>query len=141
MTRPPFPLCWDIEDTWLLEKYSWHVNNSGYVSAGGTRLFHRMVMNAGPGQEIGHRNHNKLDCRKENLYLTTRAENQQLRWDVVPVNQRFSRLNKTGIVGVSWDTKTSKWRAYTSMPQKSLGFFGALLDACAARKSWENQHV
>jgi len=140
IVRPPFPLVWDPEDTWLLDKYTWHLNNAGYASAGGLRLFHRMVMNAQTGQEVKHINHNKLDCRKANLAFCTRAENQQERWDIVKPAERFSRLNTSGIVGVCFDNRSKRWRAYTTLPQRSLGFHSHLFEAACARKSWENHN-
>ena len=138
--KTPFPLVWDIEDTWLVEKYTWHLNNAGYVSAGGLRLFHRLVMKAKSGQEVGHKNHNKLDCRKENLHFITHSENVQERWNRVHPAARLTRKSTSGICGVSWDKKSKKWRAYTTHPMQIIGRSIDFFEACCLRKSWEAQN-
>jgi hypothetical protein len=140
MKRPDFPLVWDEEDTWLLEQYSWHINGAGYVSAGGYRLFHRLVLKAVEGQEVHHLNHNKLDCRKENLTFTSHSENLRASWARKPLAQRLPRNSTTGIVGVSWDNKSNKWRAYTTHPMQVIGRTQDFFEACCLRKSWENLH-
>jgi hypothetical protein len=63
-----------------LKKWSWHINNSGYVVHASKGELHRVVMGAKAGQEIHHKNHNKLDCRKENLKFTTHAANLKASW-------------------------------------------------------------
>jgi len=40
-----------------------------------TVYLHRFLLDAQPGQQIDHRNGDKLDCRRENLRLATGAEN------------------------------------------------------------------
>jgi len=127
----------DPEDAWLLTRYSWHLNNSGYVSGGGTRLFHRVVMQAKPGQEVHHKNHNKQDCRKENLEFVTHAENAEAHWQLKHPAKRLPKTSTTKIVGVSWDKKANKWRAYTTHPMRVIGRSIDFFEACCLRKSWE----
>ena len=69
----------DVEDEHLT-RFSWSLNNSGYVKGPGGEL-HRVIMKAKKGQEVHHKNHNKLDCRKENLEFTTHSANIQAYWD------------------------------------------------------------
>lgn len=66
-----------------LKKWSWHINNAGYVVHSVKGELHRAVLGLkrGDGKEVGHRNHNKLDCRKENLRLVTHSENQLEMWE------------------------------------------------------------
>jgi hypothetical protein len=58
-------------------------------------------------------------------------------------NRNRSRCtrNKSGIVGVCWDSRVSKWIAYIKAGpiKRRLGGFCCLLDAAAARKSAETQ--
>jgi hypothetical protein len=64
-----------------LKKFSWSLNSSGYLKGPGGEL-HRVVMGLKPGdpQEIHHKNHNKLDCRKNNLEVTTHSKNLEASW-------------------------------------------------------------
>lgn len=66
-----------------LEKWSWHLNSAGYVTHATKGELHRVVLGLkrGDGKEVGHRNHIKLDCRKENLRLVTHSENQLEMWE------------------------------------------------------------
>lgn len=75
---PPGTLI-DPEDAWLA-RFSWSLNNSGYLKGPGGEL-HRIVMQAKPGQEVHHKNHNKLDCRKSNLQFISHSANIQAYWD------------------------------------------------------------
>ena len=129
------------EEFRYLEKWSWSLNNAGYATASIGEL-HRIVMGLkrGDGLEVGHKNDNKLDCRKENLGIISHQLNNQQKWDGTPPSKRFTSQTKTGIVGVCWYRKTSKWRATTATPQRHLGFFHEFFEACCARKSWENKH-
>lgn len=76
----PLGVLVDPEDQHL-ERYSWGLNNSGYVKGPGGML-HRVIMQAKKGQEVHHLNHNKLDCRKENLVFTNHSANLLASWDL-----------------------------------------------------------
>lgn len=64
-----------------LARFSWGLNNAGYIKGPGGML-HRIVMGAKKGQEVHHKNHNKLDCRRENLVFTTHSANLLASWDL-----------------------------------------------------------
>lgn len=63
----------DLEDAALVRGYRWYLGGreGRYVMAftprGGTVLLHRLLVNAQPGQRVGHRNGDLLDNRRENL--------------------------------------------------------------------------
>jgi len=67
----------DEDDYLLVSLYTWRLKKSAYVSyvcatkaIGKKRLtlrLHRLIMNASPGMDVHHINHNVLDCRKANL--------------------------------------------------------------------------
>lgn len=60
--------------------FSWHLSSNGYVKgyAGGrkTVLLHRYLLDPGDSH-VDHRNGNRLDNRRQNLRLASRAENNR----------------------------------------------------------------
>jgi len=81
-----------------------------------------------PTKEIDHKNHNATDNRWENLREATKIENGR--------NQKLSSNNSTGINGIIWDKRRSKFRAEIMVNHKHiyLGRFNTLEDAAAARR-------
>lgn len=79
---------------------------------------------------VDHINGDRTDNRWRNLRAATAIENAR--------NQRLHRTNSTGLPGVMWDQR-SRWRAYGYLGGRylSLGRYHCLLDAAAARKSFE----
>ena len=51
---------------------------------GKTVTLHRFVMNAGPGQQVDHKNGDGLDCRKSELRFATHRQNNQNTYRVKP---------------------------------------------------------
>jgi hypothetical protein len=82
---------------------------------------------------VDHINGNRTDNRWKNLRAATAIENAR--------NQRLHRTNSTGLPGVTWDQR-SRWRAYGYLSGRylALGRYQSLLDAAAARKSFESQN-
>lgn len=77
------------------------------------------------------------DCsndRIENLREVSASENNR--------NQRISKRNTSGKVGVTFFKRTGKWRAWINVDGKthSLGYFADLDEAIAARIDAENRH-
>lgn len=68
----------DDED---FEKYGhlrWYLSGGKYAARkSGRRIvyLHRIIMDAPEGMVVDHRNHNTLDCRKQNLRICTQEEN------------------------------------------------------------------
>lgn len=88
----------DDEDASRVPLTGWCLHPMGYASRrhvrGRESLLHRMILQVPPGVEVDHINHDKLDCRKANLRLVTRSQNNQ--------NKRSAlRTNRLGIRGVS----------------------------------------
>lgn len=88
-----------------------------------------------PSEDIDHVNLNTTDNRIDNLRLSVDKLNHR--------NRSKYRNNTSGIPGVSYYTRLSKWQAEGQQIVDSkrirhyLGVFHSFLDACAARKSWE----
>lgn len=80
----------DDEDRWVLDR-KWYKSPFGYVVAHKRLILHREIMQVSSGQEIDHINRDKLDNRKSNLRICTRAENNR--------NRGTFSNNKTGLKG------------------------------------------
>ena len=104
-----------IIDTDDLEKvkklgYTLQVNTHGlpycfYREGGNIKYLHRFIMNLSDSDTdkvVDHINHNTLDNRKANLNIVGICENQQNRLGA-------RKNNKSGIRGVSWDSKNQDW--------------------------------
>lgn len=131
----------DDEDYERIEKdfknLKWTVTknrNKFYVQKrvnGKNVYLHRYIMNCPKGKYVDHINHNTLDNRKENLRITTNANN--LRNGEIRVN------NKTGVKGVYFDNKRNKYVANIKVNYKGifLGRFDTLEEATQVRKEAE----
>jgi hypothetical protein len=87
-----------------------------------------------PPMHIDHINHSKSDNRWSNLRSVSNAENHK--------NLPLMSSNKSGVCGVHWDKKKSKWTAIIKANRKVfyLGNFDAKADAVVARKKAEQAH-
>jgi len=91
-----------------------------------------------PDGDIDHINQDTLDNSINNLRLSVDKINHK--------NRSLYSRNASGISGVSWHNRLSKWQAegQQTMDGKRirhyLGVFESFLDACSARKGWENEY-
>lgn len=79
------------EDYRRVNRYSWHVHVSkgtkrkpgqpyARATINGKKIYlHRFVMSAPEYMHVDHKNHQTLDCRRENLEIVTHLENQKRR--------------------------------------------------------------
>lgn len=118
-----------------------YVNTKGYIriSVDGKGYFaHHLawlyVYGIFPETTIDHINHVRTDNSIDNLRLVSCAENSK--------NMKMNKNNKTGIVGVSWNSKARKWSAEITVnsSQMKLGLFTSIKDAIDARNKAENKH-
>ena len=121
----------DTEDYTKVKEYCWYNTPNGYARASmkfgkGNITLHRIVMGS-PKADIDHKNRNKLDCRKSNLRLATRANNC--------TNINVKKNNKSGYTGVRKAHTFNKWVAYiTNNKQRIyLGTFKKKQDAINVR--------
>lgn len=87
-----------------------------------------------PASDIDHINGDAGDNRITNLRCVSKHENMR--------NQKLSRANTSGIVGVTWNTLRAKWSAQIKVDGRKhhLGLFSRKADAAAARKIAERHH-
>ena len=128
----------DTEDLAKVQNYKWYLNNSGYptthVNNGkgkrdGLRL-HVLILGKIRGKYVDHKNHNILDCRKENLRHCSPHESS--------LNRGKSKCNTSGATGVYHNPKErkKKWFARIHLNGNAiyLGSFDFFEDAVKARK-------
>lgn len=98
-------------------------------------LAHRAIwaMQTGewPSGEVDHENGDRSYNRWGNLRSVPKAENAK--------NQRLRATNASGMMGVIWTPRLSKWRSRIMVGGKThnLGCFSTFEEACAARKQAE----
>jgi hypothetical protein len=115
----------DPADVQLLGQWTWTYLAEGYAYRTEQRnnrksavYMHRQLLAAPGGCEVDHINGNRLDNRRANLRLVSRAQNRR--------NQRPGRRNQSGFLGVSrYPKNPSKWVAHIRGAGKSqyLGMY------------------
>ena len=123
----------DIEDLPIIKSRNWYVDKDGYLASSylykGRRcftMFHRLVVNAKPGQVVDHINRNRADNRKQNLRCCSRFENN--------LNRGRRSSNKSGVIGVYYDVKRNKWIANITYNKRRI-FIGRFSTKEAAVKA------
>ena len=114
----------DDEDYPVLSKYKWQYHTGGYVKRGSRCIrMARQILNAPKGLEVDHINLDKLDNRKVNLRLCTRAEN------VRNSTKRKDSPNK--YKGVHFIKSRNKWIARIQINGKRIhsGYFDTEIEA------------
>ncbi len=99
----------------------------GWYAMGRTGiLMHRVILEAPPGVQVDHRNHDGLDNRRKNIRLCTSSQNNA------------NRIKKPGCSstykGCSWCKARRKWQAYIYVNYKRifLGYFAKEIEAARA---------
>lgn len=127
-----------------LAAYRWHMNHNGYavhsVNQRGNRhtlRMHREILGMARGdkREVDHRNLDKLDNRRSNLRVATRAQNAQ--------NQPAQPGRTSRYRGVHWHVRREKWRAQATLDgrQHFLGSFDSEDAAAAAVAAFRREHM
>lgn len=96
----------------------------GTVDGNNNTYLHRFITDAPRGTEVDHINHDDLDCRRENMRITTRSQNAQ--------NLKGAhRDSLTGVRGVSFDKRVGRYQASVHIRRIhiSLGYHATLAAA------------
>jgi hypothetical protein len=108
------PLKWHAH----LKRNRWYVVHSEYQNGKIIKIpMHRLVMDAPKGLQVDHKDGDGLNNSRSNLRLATHQQNQ---W-----NRGKYKVSTSGIKGVYWYAKTSKWTAKIRVNGKliNLGYF------------------
>ena len=119
----------DKEDYNKIKDFAWHISSEGYILTRDRDThkiikLHQLIMG---GKYIDHINRDKSDNRKSNLRFSNDLLNSH--------NRSTPSNNKSGCMGVSFHTKSNKWRATITVNHKhiELGEFKNIEDAIEAR--------
>lgn len=132
------------EDFVWLNDYRWTLSSKGYAQRTFEKdgrwiavLMHREILGLEPGDglEGDHHNGDKLDNRRTNLRITTRAENGQ--------NLRHVHGGTSRHRGVYFSAKAGKWCASAKLRGvcHHLGTFDTEDEAAAAASAWRQEHM
>ena len=106
--------------------WKWYFLKNGYVyrkPKDKMIYLHREILKPLIGFETDHINRKKLDNRRENLRMVDRSQSQ---W-----NKGEYRNNTSGVKGVDWKKRDSKWRVRIQVRNKriNVGLFDNLNNA------------
>jgi hypothetical protein len=124
----------DAADYEWLSQWTWHLHN-GYAARRTKReliLMHRQIMQPPEGMLVDHKNRNKLDDTRVNLWVCTHAENARNRGRPRDASSRF--------IGVGYDRFCGKYYARLYHERKSL-FIGYFTDEIAAARAHDLKAV
>jgi len=112
--------------------HTWRRDKEGYATTMITlqkgkhrpQRLHRVIMECvpGDGKIVDHCNFDRLDCRKENLRMATKRQNQQ--------HQRGNAGSVSCYKGVSKCTTSGRWRA--RIGSRHIGSYRSEIDAAHA---------
>lgn len=127
----------DDEDYERVVLHKWCCDRNGYVvrkifvSRDGKKqprkiMLHRFILNAPPGMDVDHINHDLLDNRRSNIRLATRSQNSANRPSKSGSSSRYK--------GVVWHERVNPWRAKIAVngKQQHLGYFATEEEAAHA---------
>lgn len=104
----------DLEDFKRIEKYTWNINQDGYVVSnpfGKIIRMHMLIMNSDSTYDVDHINYITYDNRKSNLRKIKHYQN---------ITYSKTYLNNTsGRKGVYWDKSKNKWVVYITFNKKT----------------------
>lgn len=133
----------DDQDFEWLSKDGWHLSAGGYVINNRTQeRMSRVLLGLPPGdpREADHIDRDKLNHKRANLRIVTRAEGNQNRgkfrtWKGQPTTSIHR--------GVTFHKLTNKWQAYAQVNGRRtyLGLFETEDEAAEAVQNFRRQHL
>jgi hypothetical protein len=121
----------DDEDYERVSLHKWTLDSNGYAVRKVNRrkvLLHRFILDASPGFDVDHSNHNPLDNRRENLRICTRSQNSVNRGPKPGCTSRYK--------GVCWHRRSERWRAKLCVNGKFL-YLGEFVDETKAAMAYD----
>lgn len=126
----------DHEDYEKIKNYKWKVaNRDNTVKNNKIGILSRFLLNVTEFKiEVDHKNHNRLDNRKENLRKCNRSQNE--------INKGINKNNTSGYKGVYIDKKQKKWisRIFKDNKEYYLGAYSNIKDAAKAYNNAAIKH-
>jgi hypothetical protein len=129
----------DDADLSLVSGYRWYLLPSGYAHAKpylgnyrkGSVYMHRLILQPPAGMDTDHRNHDRLDNRRQNLRMATRSQNLANR---SPRPGKFRGLKK--------ERNAATWQARIKVNQRTicLGNFRTRIEAAQAYNEAARKH-
>ena len=110
----------DEADYANLTTNKWCCQSPGYAARRRNKkleFMHRVIMDAGPGEQVDHINGDKLDNRRSNLRIVNYSQNN--------MNKGLQSNNTSGYKGVSRKKDSGRWHAYIWKNSKriNIGYF------------------
>lgn len=87
----------DDADAEEIARYSWHLDRNGYACSTRFKKLHRWLVGAEAGQIVDHIDGNLLNCRRSNLRIVTRAQNNQNKRRVRKSQIIFKGVRQNGL--------------------------------------------
>ena len=114
-----------------LIKYNWSISKK-YVRTDKLGYMHRYIMKATNNNAltVDHKNNDRLDNRKANLYFATKSEQSQ--------NRKKKEGTTSQYLGVTWEPKMKKWKANSS--GNDIGYWLNEVHAAWAYDNYVKQH-
>lgn len=134
----------DDEDAERVSAHRWCLGSEGYalrgvrLSSGRMRMFalqrELVGLRHGDPRVVDFENGDRLDCRRSNLRVVTRAQDAQ--------NIHGGR-GRSEHRGVSWDRHRGKWKARATVGGcvRNLGYFEQEQEAAAAAAAFRAEHM
>lgn len=129
----------DDEDYDALSLHKWSYANVGYAVRRADKkiiYMHRYIMGNPLGQEVDHRDNNRLNNQKNNLRICKRLQNSKSQ--LKRADKEYTSSNK----GVHFDRRRGKWKAEITVNYKNkfLGRFDKEEDAVLAYNNAAIKH-
>lgn len=120
----------DAADVPLVEGRNWKAligSNTIYATDSSTRLLHRVLLNPEPEVTVDHRDRDGLNCRRGNLRIATRSQNQ--------CNRITPKATRSGAKGVDFHRQSGLWRARIKLQGRCVfcKYFKTMEEARQAR--------
>jgi hypothetical protein len=88
---------------------------------------HQLIMRPPKGMDVDHRNHNGLDCRRENMRICTRSQN---------IAHSRKKTGSSRFKGVFWVEVLRKWRSRIKVNYKGI-HLGVFIDEVKAARAYD----